>query len=409
MKCGKMHGKSFFIPRGYKAGGVKEERLGLGIILSEREADFAAVMTSNKIKAACLKVLMKRERKNERIKAVVVNSGNANAFTGEQGIKDAEEVCEFAGKILKIDCKKIIPASTGIIGRRLEIEKIKEQIKETAKNLGNSEKSFINFARAILTTDSRIKISSRKLMHNGKEINILAIAKGAGMISPELKSYKQATMLCFIISDINAEKNNLQKMLEKAAENSFNKISIDGDRSTNDLVLLLANGIADNSWSREIENKFYSALEEICREIALKILKDGEGVTKVFRIEVVNARDDKQAEIACKAVANSLLVKTAVHGSDPNFGRVIASLGASGIEINESKIEAEIRENEKSKSIKICEKGKIISENLSKAKKIMENDSFELIIDLNLGKGRSFAYACDLSCEYIKINSSYSS
>ncbi|MEM2726755.1 MAG: bifunctional ornithine acetyltransferase/N-acetylglutamate synthase [Archaeoglobaceae archaeon] len=367
---------------GVLCNGVKEGKLGLGLV--KFNGSIAGVFTNNKIKAAPV-LLCKENISKGYAKGLIVNSGNANAFTGEQGLKDAEEMCRIAGNLFGCRADEVAIASTGVIGRKLDVDWIRKKAPEVYRGLGNSKEHAEKFAKAIRTTDKFIKKAY------SKSAKISAVAKGAGMISPNL-----ATMLCFVFTSAKFESGELYEILRRAVK-PLNRLSVDGDTSTNDTVLLIATGkekVDKSVFEEELEKVFYS--------IAKQIAKDGEGATKVFEVIVSGADSEKSAEIAAKAVAKSLLVKTAVFGCDPNWGRIIAALGYSGAVVDEKLTVA--FENEE-KRVLLVERGKITGRE-EEAREIMKGD-FRILVDLHKGECEDFAIGCDLSYEYVKINSEY--
>ena len=370
------------LPKGFLVSAVSSgiKRSGkpdLALIYSKVPARACGVFTANKIKAAPLKITMKHI-KNNVAQAVIVNSGNANCFTGEVGLKNADITAELtAGKlaIKKSDC---LVASTGIIGKQLPINKIKKAIPKLIKGL--NKKSIKNVAKSIMTTDTKIKIASRKIQLGNKSSRIMGIAKGAGMIAPKMK---QATMLSFIMTDAAIASRALKKALNEAMDSSFNSISVDGCMSTNDMVLVLANGLAGNKAINQGSSfgKFKRALTEVSLDLAKQIVEDGEGASKFIEVKVSGAKSDEQARKGAFAIANSVLFKTAMYGANPNWGRVISALGQASIEIKEEKI-------------------KIKSSSLKKK---------NIVVSVNLGVGKSAAsvFTSDLTPKYVKINAEY--
>lgn len=367
---------------GVLCNGVKEGKLGLG--LAKFKGTIAGVFTSNKIKAA--PVIVCRENISlGYAKGLIVNSGNANAYTGEKGIEDAKEMCRIAATLFNCDAREIAVASTGVIGRRLDIEWIRRRAPEVFSGLGDSKDCAERFANAIRTTDKFIKKAF------SKKAKISAVAKGAGMISPNL-----ATMLCFAFTSAKFEAGELYEILRRAVK-PLNRLTVDGDMSTNDTVLLVALGkekIERDLFEEELTRVFYS--------IAKQIAKDGEGSTKVFEVFVKGAKSSKDAEIVAKSIANSLLVKTAIFGSDPNWGRIISAIGYSGAEVDE---EITIVFENDERSVKLVDRGRI-TEMEKEAKEVMKGD-FRIIVDLHKGDYEDFAIGCDLSYEYVRINSEY--
>ncbi|MEM1578097.1 MAG: bifunctional ornithine acetyltransferase/N-acetylglutamate synthase [Archaeoglobaceae archaeon] len=367
---------------GVACNGLKEGKLGLGI--ARFKGTIAGVFTKNKIKAAPV-VVCRENISSGYAKGLIVNSGNANAYTGDKGIEDAREMCKIAGKLLGCDAKEVAIASTGVIGRRLDMDWIRKKAPEVYAGLGFEKENVEKFATSIKTTDRFIKKAF------SEKARISAIAKGAGMIAPNL-----ATMLCFIFTSATFESGELYEILKKAVK-PLNRLTVDGDTSTNDTVLLIATGK-----EKVARDTFEEELEKVCYSIARQIASDGEGATRVFEVIVKGAKSEKDAEIAAKSVANSLLVKTAIFGCDPNWGRIISALGYSGAEIDEC-ITVVFENNEK--SVVLVQKGKLTGRE-SEAKEVMKKD-FRIVIDLHKGEYEDFAIGCDLGYEYVRINSEY--
>lgn len=384
---------------GVLASGSRKGKYGVTIIVS-KENKASAVFTSNKIIAAPV-IHTKEAIKDGKISAIVANSGNANCFTGEEGLKNARLMAEEVARKLNIKSEDVAVASTGIIGRKMPMDIIKQLIDESIETLENSPEASFEAAEAIMTTDTYSKeISVQIMLNDGNMAKIGGITKGSGMIAPNM-----GTMLCFITTDINASVDELNKALKIAVDKSFNMVVVDGDESTNDTVILLSNGK-----SGKIDEKFQEALDFVCIELAKMMAKDGEGATKYMEVTVNGAISHEDAKTAAKAIVGSSLVKTALFGADPNWGRVIAAVGYSGAQIDEKKVNITFQsENEK---VGIVKKGSILaslkSRELEMAEKIMKNDEVRIIIDLNLGEHSATAYGCDLSCSYVKINSEYS-
>lgn len=369
------------LPKGFllsaTACGLRRKKLDLALIFSETPALAAGLFTANKFPAAPLKLAKDKLKKNAFCRALLVNSGNANSFTGKRGIEDAKEVIEFLAKELGINKDMTHVSSTGIIGRRLPTEKIKSGIISVVNGL--SRKNLRKAAQAILTTDTVTKIAGKKIKMGGKTVTLTAFAKGSGMISPSL-----ATMLCFIMTDARITKGALEKALKKAADDSFNCITVDGCMSTNDTVLILANGGAENELINAGDDNFriFSiALDGVCLDLAKKIVKDGEGATKFIEIKIKGAKNNGEAKRAALAVANSNLFKTAVYGQNPNWGRIVSAIGASAVAVREDRI-------------------KLKFSSLKKKNVFVE-------ADLGEGKGVSTIYTSDLTPEYVKINAEY--
>jgi glutamate N-acetyltransferase/amino-acid N-acetyltransferase len=330
------------VPRGFRfaAGraGIKPSgKTDLAVVLAVPGTQAAAMFTANLVVAAPVIVGREHLIAGTELRAIVVNSGNANCATGQQGMTAARETCRAAAEVLGCEAQQVLPSSTGIIGLPLPVEKLTAALPKLASELNEGAEAFSSFARAILTTDTRPKVSHRQLSFNGQTVRIAGACKGAGMIHPRLSAPPHATMLVYLFTDAAIEAAALRAMLQPSAELSFNRISIDGDTSTNDTVALLASGAsgvavdADNA-------EFRAALAEVCHELALAIVEDGEGVMHVITLEVKGAPSDADALTVAKAIAHSPLVKTAWAGSDPNWGRLMSSIGASGVAIEPERI-----------------------------------------------------------------------
>ena len=365
--------------------GFKSVGFDLGFIRSEKEMKVAYLFTTNKFQAAPLKYVLKNEIKTTNF--LLANSKNANALTGEGGIRDIEEILEFLAT--KIEVKNPIMSSTGVIGVRLDIEKIKKAIEKFDFNEKNSTK----FAQAIMTTDSFHKEIAFEVEGEFGKFKIGGVAKGAGMINPQM-----ATMLCFIVTDANIPENEMQNILNATNEESFNAISVDGDTSTNDSVFLMSTNSADYD-----KQAFKQALKQVMLKLATDIVRDGEGATKLVAFNVKGAKDKNEAKTIAKALTNSLLMKTAIFGEDPNWGRIASTIGASGALCDENTLVIKIGD------VLVYNKGKILftPEIEQKAHNVMKKDSFKIEVDLGLGDGEFTAYGCDLSYEYVKINAEY--
>ena len=389
-------------PKGFKVSGMasgikKSKKKDLGLIYCSSDCLAAAAFTANKVQAAPIG-LCKRNIKN-KIRALIVNSGNANCFTGTQGLKDAYAITGRVAKVLSVKHGNVLMASTGIIGVNLPRKKILDSVDELAKNI--SEKKLQDFASAILTTDTFKKIKTTSLKLGKKKGIVCGIAKGAGMIYPNLQisASTHATMLCFILTDIAISKPLLNKALKEAVATSFNSISVDGCMSTNDSVFLLSNGLANN---KIINNEgkdyriFKKGLNLVCSELARMIVSDGEGATKFISVRVEKAKSYMQAKDVAFAIANSNLFKCAMYGADPNWGRIIAALGASLVSFNEKSLDLFINNKPLLRKSRIVNhKGRIIGKNV------------DVKLVLNKGKDSCVVYTCDLSPEYIKVNANY--
>ncbi len=384
---------------GVLASGSRKGKYGVSVIVS-KENTASAVFTSNKVVAAPV-IVTKDALKNGKLSAIVANSGNANCFTGEEGIAGAKEMTKRVADKLNIELNDVAAASTGIIGRKLPLDIINALIDESLNTLENSPEASFAAAEAIMTTDTFSKeFAVQTTLKDGSTVKIGGITKGSGMIAPNM-----GTMLCFITTDVKASAEELNGALKKAVDKSFNMVVVDGDESTNDTVILMSNGS-----SGKIDENFQEALEYVCIELAKMMAKDGEGETKYMEVHVNGAASLDDAKAASKAIVGSSLVKTALFGSDPNWGRVVAAVGYSGTEMDENLVDITFKSEDE--TVKIVEKGSILAfdgtDELKTAEKIMQNDEIQIIVDLNLGKYSAAAYGCDLSYDYVKINSEYS-
>ncbi|HIO95504.1 MAG TPA: bifunctional glutamate N-acetyltransferase/amino-acid acetyltransferase ArgJ [Campylobacterales bacterium] len=360
----------------------------VAFIRSELPCEVSARFTTNKFQAAPIKHYLNYP-KGFKTNFVLMNAKNANAMTGEQGVKDIESLFEKLQPYTNLH--NPIMSSTGVIGYRLNQEKIALAFDTFDFNAKNSEKT----ARSIMTTDSfKKELSFQIELDNGQTFNIAGICKGAGMINPAM-----ATMLCFITTDANIPKADMEELLSEATEGSFNRISVDGDTSTNDTIMLLANG-ASGAYNKEA---FREALNKMTFELAMMILKDGEGANKLVAFEVKGAKNSAEAQKASRALSNSLLVKTALFGEDPNWGRIASTIGASGVACDDSTLTIYYD----NLLIYSNEQRELDKEREAKAYKIMKNDSFRVVCDLGMGEGSYTSYGCDLSYEYVKINAEY--
>lgn len=387
-------------PKGFKAAGVrcgiKLKDPDVAIIYSEAECSAAAVFTTNAFKAAPVTVCMERLRSGFG-RAIVANSGNANACTGERGVRDACRTAALAGECLGISAESVYVASTGIIGVPLPMEKLEAGVREAAARL--SETGGESAALAIMTTDTRPKTSAREIEIGGRPVRIGGICKGSGMICPNM-----ATMLCFITTDARIRSPLFQESLVSGVERSFNSLTVDGDMSTNDSVIALANGMSDCPEITEGSPEyalFSRVLGEMCLELARKIARDGEGATKYVEVRVVNARNDSDAHSAAMSVANSPLVKTAIFGQDPNWGRVLCAAGKSCAAVVPERTSLYFG------SVKIVERGEPVCLSADDARTPMLERDLVITLDLGLGEGSATVLTCDLSHDYVKINAEY--
>ena len=388
-------------PDGFSAGatfsGIKnrtDSRYDLGILWSKTPCNSAAVFTTNKIKAA--PVLLSQERlKWGKAMAVIANSGCANACTGEQGMKDALEMTKLAAQLIGIAPDDVLAASTGVIGRPLPMDMVKVSIPliQFSPNGGS------DFTRAIMTTDTIVKEIAVRVQVGSNKFIIGGTAKGAGMIHPDM-----ATMLCFLTTDAEVDIEFLRKSLKKAVDISFNMISVDGDTSTNDMVLIMGNGQAENQPVTEGSDQagpFQEALNRVCVYLAKQVAGDGEGATKLIEVTVSGAATETDARKAARTITTSQLVKTAIYGNDPNWGRVMAALGRSGIEVDEKKVNLFIG------NICLFKEGKPQRFNHEKAVVALKRREVPVEVDLNSGSASATAWGCDLTEQYIRINAEY--
>ncbi|ABQ47087.1 glutamate N-acetyltransferase / N-acetylglutamate synthase [Thermotoga petrophila RKU-1] len=394
-----------FTPSGFKFAGVhckiKRKRKDLGIIFSEVPCVAAGVFTTNVVKAAPVIYDMEILKKNSNgIRAVVVNSGVANACTGEQGMINARRMAEKTAEELGVPVESVLVSSTGVIGVQLPMDKVENGIEEAVKVLSNDP---LPFAEAIMTTDTKVKMHSTKVTIDGKEITVLGIAKGSGMIHPNM-----ATMLSFITTDAKISEEALKKLLKLSVDDSYNMIDVDGDTSTNDMVIVLANGLAGNTTIQPETDgfwKLYEAVHEVNQVLAEKIVEDGEGATKVMEVHVVNAPDIKSARLIARSIVSSNLVKTAIYGEDANWGRIIAAAGYSGATFDPDKLDL-FFESEAGR-IKVAENGQGVPFDEEEAKKILSEKKIRIILDMKQGKETAKAWGCDLTEKYVEINGRY--
>jgi len=390
-----------YIPEGFlfsvgEAAIKKPGRRDITLIYSMTEANIAGAFTTNRVKAAPVKLDIEKT-KSGKGQAIIVNSGNANASTGRKGIKDAAETASLTAKNLKIKPSLVYVCSTGVIGRPLPMEKIRDIIPTLTANLGRH--TLRDAASAIMTTDTFPKVITKRIKIKNRTGTMAGICKGSGMIAPNM-----ATMLCFILTDIAVEKRTLSKALKDSVKKSFNRITIDGDMSTNDTALIMANGMLGNSEIKENSayyKIFKNALYDITYKLSRLIIKDGEGASKLITIEVKGAHNEKEAEKAAFSVANSNLVKTAVYGNDANWGRIMAALGYSGIKFNDENVAINLG------NIKVVNKGTGTGKDAEANNYLKNNSEVSILINLNKGAASAKVLTCDLTEEYIRVNAEY--
>ena len=401
-------------PKGFLAGGIrcgiKESshksavKNDLALIFSDNPCISAAMFTKNKVKAASVQVSMENIAKGH-VRAVIANSGNANACTGKAGFEAAQKMAQLAANVLSIDDAEVLVASTGVIGVPLPVEKIEKNISALKESLRSDTQGNENALTAIMTTDTRKKEIAVEAEIDGVIIRIGAITKGSGMIHPNM-----ATMLCFITTDAVITKLALEASLRSAVTRSFNRLTIDGDMSTNDMVSVMANGQAGNSSiTEESENfKIFSGiLEKVCVSLARQMARDGEGATKLVTVTVNGAANEETAEKLAKSAASSSLVKAACFGADANWGRVLCAMGYSGADFSPE--ETDVSFKSAIGEVQVCKKGESVPFSENAAKKILSEEEIEILINLQDGKGNASVWGCDLTYDYVKINGDYRS
>ena len=381
------------VAAGIKPSGKKD----LALIYSSTPARVAAVFTSNQVKGAPVLVSMEHARGGQA-QAIVASSGCSNVCTGERGIRDAREMTKLVGELLRIPATHVLVASTGVIGVPLPMDKIRAALPKLVKSL--SPQGGRAAAEAILTTDTRPKEAALRLEVNGRPVTIGGIAKGVGMIEPHL-----ATMFCFVATDAGVGRGALGAVVRRAVDRSFNRITVDGDQSTSDTVAVLANGLAENApleaGGRGLR-QLAAGLETLMTKLARMLVADGEGATKLVSITVRGAASRRDALLAARSVANSPLVKTAIYGQDPNWGRIMMALGKSAARVDQEKVSISV--NDEPVAV-----GGMLKEGvrLERVREIMGSQEYDIAIDLGLGRGEDRVWTCDLSEEYVRINGKY--
>jgi len=390
-------------PKGFMAAGLasgikRSGKLDLGLVFCPGGAKAAAVFTTNNVFAAPVAVC-RTHVKSGKVFAAVVNSGNANACTGTKGFNDAVAMCTTVAERIGCDPHQVLIASTGIIGESLPIRKITKGIDLAMCCMSSDAKSGLDFAKAIMTTDTRPKQCSRTFKISGKDVTIAATSKGAGMIGPNM-----ATTICVITTDAAISKPLLAKALKEAIGQSLNRLTVDGHQSTNDTAIILASGAAEN---RPITSqcprykKFAKELREVCCDLAKQMALDAEGATRMFTVTVNGAATKANAAKASRAVANYDLVKCAIHGADPNWGRIICAVGSCGVKLNPEKLSCKIGD------ITVFRNGQPTKFDRKKASKTIAKKEHIITINLGTGKASDFCYGCDLSKDYVMINADY--
>ncbi|WP_373230814.1 bifunctional glutamate N-acetyltransferase/amino-acid acetyltransferase ArgJ [Cohnella sp.] len=391
-------------PKGFKAGGLhcglkKTERHDLGVIVCEVPATAAAVYTTNLFQAAPLQVTRNALSEGGILRAVIVNSGNANACTGAQGDEDANTMQAKMAEALGVSKREVAVASTGVIGELLKMDRVIPGIAQLPSKLRDDEQGSDDFCQAILTTDLVKKVSCVSLMVNGRQVTIAGAAKGSGMIHPNM-----ATMLGFVTTDANIGAPLLQELLREVTNVSFNMITVDGDTSTNDMLVAMASGLAENqelTRSHPDFQAFTDGLRHVCSELAKAIARDGEGATKLIETTVIGAATDEAAQAIAKTIIGSSLVKSAVYGADANWGRIIAAVGRAGQPVNVGTVDIRLGD------ILVLEQSRPIPFDEEIALEYLKGDTVGINVNLNMGSGQAIAWGCDLTYDYVRINAAY--
>jgi glutamate N-acetyltransferase/amino-acid N-acetyltransferase len=400
-------------PHGFRAAGVyagikTKHTPDVGLLVCETRAAAAAVFTTNKVFAA--PVMVGREHiADGRLRAVVVNAGNANACTGRQGDKDAYRMCDLAAQVVGCDRDDVLPSSTGIIGRPMPMEKVEHGILDAAQYLGNSLEHALLFADAILTTDLKRKAAAVEFKIGKETVTIAGVCKGSGMIGPRMalpaagKSSKalHATMLAYLTTDAKASPAVLRKLMGQASDASFNAVTVDDHTSTNDTAVILASGLGAAIDSPRAIAKFKSALDEVCQSLAYQIAADGEGATKVVIIKVKGAVTPAAANAIARAIANSMLVKCAMHGNDPNWGRIVSAAGLAGVPFDPNRSTLTLQ------GAVVFRNGQPLPFDDAKISESLKTPEVKVELSCRMGKADATVWTCDLSREYITINADY--
>ena len=397
-------------PKGFKAGGIacgikaSSKKKDLALIYSEKPCTASAMFTTNKVKAASI-LVTQEHISGHVLQAIIANSGNANACTGEPGIQAARKMANLAAKVCGIDPRHVAVASTGVIGVPLSVGVIEKNIKALGESLRADDDGHTAALEAIMTTDLRRKEGALEVAIDGKAVHIGAMIKGSGMIHPNM-----ATMLCFITTDAAISPVELEASLSCAVRRTFNRLTVDGDTSTNDVVIIMANGEAGNApicaGTRSFEI-FYQALETLCIKLTRATARDGEGATKLLTVTVSGALNENAAEIMAKAVASSSLVKAACFGADANWGRILCAMGYSGANFLPAEVDISFASGEE--EVFVCRAGASVPFQEKDAKKILSREEIEIRIIAGKGLGQATAWGCDLTYDYVKINGDYRS
>ncbi len=397
-------------PAGFKAAstaaGIKYQgRTDMAMVYSEVPCDCAGTFTSNIVKAACVMWDKEIVESGRKMQAVVVNSGIANACTGQEGYDACRKTAEAVNEALGVAADTVAVASTGVIGMQLPVEKLANGVKAMAPELSDTKDAGTAASKAIMTTDTINKEIAVTFEAGGKTVTLGGMSKGSGMIHPNM-----CTMLGFLTTDLSIDKKLMQEALSSVITDTFNMITVDGDTSTNDTLLLMANGLAENKTITEKNadyDAFYEALNFVCEFLAKKMAGDGEGATKLFECKVVNARTKEDARILSKAVVGSNLSKAAIFGCDANFGRFLCAMGYSGSKFDQNDVELFFVS--KAGKLQVFDKGVPLSFDEELAKKIMEEKEVTVFVDMHEGDAEATAWGCDLTYDYVKINADYRS
>ncbi len=372
----------------------------LALIASDMPASVAGVFTRSSVVGAPVEVTRARVRAG-RARGVIVNSGVANVALGARGVRDAERMAEMAARALGCDAREFLVASTGVIGKPLPLARLRAGVPAAVRALRAD--GLRDAAHAIMTTDTRPKLASARVRIRGRDVSIVGIAKGSGMIEPQL-----ATMLAFVLTDAALVPACARRFLRTAAEASFNRLSVDGETSTSDMLLLLANGAAGHAPLRDVTGRaaarFQSALTAVCAELARAVARDGEGATKLVTVRVCGARSRGEAERAARRIANSLLVKTALFGADPNWGRILQTVGAGRVAVDLTRAEVRLA------GVAVYRRGRALGEAARlRARRRLARREIEIAVDLAAGRAEFWVWTCDLSYDYVRINAEYTS
>jgi glutamate N-acetyltransferase/amino-acid N-acetyltransferase len=400
-------------PKGFRAGGIccgikaNSQKRDLALIYSEKPCTAAAMFTTNVVQAASVLVSRKHIAgggAGSVLRAIIANSGNANACTGEAGIAAANKMAELAADLFAIDPRQVAVASTGVIGVPLPIEAIESGIEALGNSLRADEAGHAAALEAIMTTDTRKKEGAVEVEIGGKTVRIGGMVKGSGMVHPDM-----ATMLCFITTDADIGPAELDASLKSAVSRSFNRVTVDGDTSTNDMVIVMANGQAGNPRIKGGHDYdiFSQALKALCVKLARAMARDGEGATKLVTVDVSGAENEKTAETMAKAVASSSLVKAACFGADANWGRILCAMGYSGADFEPNKVDVSFASG--GEEIAVCKGGASVPFSEPDAKRILSREEIDIRIKAGTGSGNAVAWGCDLTYDYVKINGDYRS